>query len=173
MSHSVSFTDAASPSRFTKNLDRASSDRPPAVRPAFSRTLPVASGDVAGIKDKGIPIREHELRALSFDHLNTTGRAKLDAWATRVPGVSLMNAPNVSELPGGPFPDTMIAIRMPDGSVSIRPSYLGAFGVAPSMVVQRSHANSADVEFELNGKLLTKHSPVEDIRLAINLVELL
>lgn len=173
MSQSVSRTDTAVPPRFAKSLEWATPDRQPAIRPAFSRALPVASGHVAGVTDKGVPIPEFEARARAFDNLNSTGSIRLDAWATRVPANHVMNAPEVSELTGGQFHNAMLATRMPNGGVEIRPTLIAAYGLTPNLLVQRSDENSAGVEFKLNGRLLTDHSPMADIRLAINLVELL
>lgn len=173
MSQSVSRTDTAVPPRIAKSLEWATSDRQPAIRPAFSRALPVASGHVAGVKDKGVPILEVEARTRSFRYLNASGRIKLDTWANRVPGHNVMNAPEVSELTGGQLHNTMLATRMPNGGVEIRPTFIAAYGLTPNLLVQRSDDNSAGIEFKLNGRLITDHSPIEDIRLAINLVELL
>ncbi len=112
-------------------------------------------------------------RARALNVLNSTGRTKLDIWATRVPGHNVVYAPDVSELPGGLIPNSMIATRTPSGAVDIRPPIFAAHSCAPIMVLRRSTQNPAGVEFELNGKLLTAQSPMEDLRLAINLVELL
>ncbi|MDB5877842.1 MAG: hypothetical protein JWQ41_1256 [Variovorax sp.] len=172
MSQSVIRRQIAASSRLTTPQDRSTSDQAPVSRPAFSRTpsVAVANGaNVAGVNDKGVLMQE----ARYFSYLNDTGHARLQAWAAVPQGNHVIDVSRVSELPGWPLHNTMLASRMTNGGVVIRPPYVAGLGYAPSLIVQPSAANAAGIEFKLNGKLLTEQSPMEDIGLAINLVELL
>jgi hypothetical protein len=87
-------------------------------------------------------------------------------------GDHVIDMPLVSELPGWPQHNTMLAHRLADGGVMIRPHGEPGIPRRPTLVVQPT-ADASRVRYTLNDRVLDMQSPLADLYLAMELVEML
>ena len=108
-----------------------------------------------------------------FHYLGEIGPIVLGRWGSMPAGDHDLDVPWVSEMPGWPQQNTMLARRLTNGGVMIRPRFVPGVPFNPNLFIQPSATSPSGVEYKLNGKILTAQSPVEDLFLAMELTETL